>query len=101
MVKNLPANAGDLQVRSLGQEDPLQEDMAAHSSTLAEKNPMDRGAWRATVHGVVQSRDTTDKSSHADDYAERPQISFWLPGGNKGIRWGRELSWVLSQRLRG
>ena len=35
VVKNLPANAGDLQVRSLGQEDPLQEDMAAHSSTLA------------------------------------------------------------------
>ena len=35
VVKNRPADAGDLQGRSLGQEDPLQEDMAAHSSTLA------------------------------------------------------------------
>ena len=33
MVKNLPANAGD--VRSLGQEDPLEEEMATHSSILA------------------------------------------------------------------
>ena len=33
MVKNLPANAAD--VRSLGQEDPLEEEMATHSSLLA------------------------------------------------------------------
>ena len=30
--------------------------MAPHSSTLAWKNPMDGGAWWATVHGVAQSR---------------------------------------------
>ena len=30
--------------------------MAPHSSTLAWKNPMDRGAWWATVHGVTKSR---------------------------------------------
>ena len=29
--------------------------MAPHSSTLAWKNPMDGGAWRATVHGVAKS----------------------------------------------
>ena len=29
--------------------------MAPHSSTLAWKNPMDVGAWWATVHGVVKS----------------------------------------------
>ena len=36
-VKNLPANAGDLQkwVQSLGGEDPLEEGMAIHSSILA------------------------------------------------------------------
>ena len=28
--------------------------MAIHSSILAWKNPMDRGAWRATVHGVTR-----------------------------------------------
>ena len=30
--------------------------MAPHSSTLAWKNPMDGGAWWATVHGVAESR---------------------------------------------
>ena len=29
--------------------------MAVHSSNCLE-NPMDRGAWRATVHGVTKSR---------------------------------------------
>ena len=42
-------------VRSLGQEDPPEEGMATHSSILGE-NPMDRGAWWATVHGVAESR---------------------------------------------
>ena len=41
MVKKLPANAGDLemQVRSLGQEDPLEEEIATHSSILARIIP--------------------------------------------------------------
>ena len=30
--------------------------MATHSSTLAWKNPMDRGAWWAAVYGVTKSR---------------------------------------------
>ena len=30
--------------------------MAPHSSTLAWKNTMDRGAWQATVHGVAKTR---------------------------------------------
>ena len=30
--------------------------MATYSSILACKNPMDRGAWRATVHGVTSVR---------------------------------------------
>ena len=29
--------------------------MVAHSIILAWKNPMDRGAWQATVHGVAKS----------------------------------------------
>ena len=33
-VKNLPANAGDI-VQSLGWEDPLEKEMATHSSILA------------------------------------------------------------------
>ena len=54
-VKNPPAMR-ETWVRSLGQEDPLEEDIATHSSILAWRIPMDRGAWQATVHGVVKSR---------------------------------------------
>ena len=35
---------------------PLKEGMAVHSSSLAWRIPMDRGAWRAAVHGVAKSR---------------------------------------------
>ena len=54
MVKNLPAMR-ETSVRSLGWEDPLEEGMATHPSILAWRIPMDRGAWRATVHGVTKS----------------------------------------------
>ena len=44
-------------VRSLGWEDPfLKEDMATHSSILAWRIPVDRGAWWATVHRVTKSQ---------------------------------------------
>ena len=39
VVKNLPANAGETQVRSLGREDPLVKAMATHSSVLAWEIP--------------------------------------------------------------
>ena len=55
MVKNLPAKQ-ETWVQSLVQEDPLQEGMATHSSMLAWRIPIDRGAWRATVHGVAKSQ---------------------------------------------
>ena len=58
MVKNLPANAGDARDVSLilesgrsaevGNGNPLQYS--------CPENCMDRGAWRATVHGVAKSQ---------------------------------------------
>ena len=39
----------------LGREDPLEEEMAIHSSILAREIPMDRGAWWAPVHGAAKS----------------------------------------------
>ena len=42
----------ETQVQSLGWEDPLEEEMATHSSMLAWRIPRDRGTWRAAVHGV-------------------------------------------------
>ena len=53
-VKNSPAMQ-ETQVRYLGWEDYLEEGMATHSSILAWRNPMNRGAWWATVHGISKS----------------------------------------------
>ena len=55
MIKNLPA-VRETQVQSLGQEDPLEKEMATHSSILAQRIPMDRGDWRAIVNGVAKSQ---------------------------------------------
>ena len=55
LVKNQPA-MWETWVRSLGWEDPLEEGMATDSNILAWRIPMDRGAWQATVHGVMKSQ---------------------------------------------
>ena len=52
-VKNPPANAGDAG-SSLGQEDPLEEEMA--TSISAWESVTDRVAWQALVHGVIKSQ---------------------------------------------
>ena len=53
MVKNPPANAGDMRlVQSLG-EDPLEKGTPLQDSYL--ENPMDRGACQAIVHMVAKS----------------------------------------------
>ena len=44
----------ETQVQSLGQEYPLEEGIAAHSSILAWRIPMDRGTWQATVHRIAR-----------------------------------------------
>ena len=46
-------------VQSLVQEDPLEMEMATHSSIVTLGNPMARGAWQATEHGVTKESDTT------------------------------------------
>ena len=57
MVKKLPANVGDLRdVGSPGQEDPLEGEMATHSSILDWRIPMDRGPWWALTQGVANSQ---------------------------------------------
>ena len=59
MVKKPPANAGEIgsipglgRTLGVGNGNPLQ------CSCLG--NPMDTGAWRATVHGVSKESDMTD-----------------------------------------
>ena len=57
VVKNLPANAGDMGVilglerfRGEGNDNPVQY--------ACLENPMDRGAWQATAHGGCKESDT-------------------------------------------
>ena len=53
IVKNPPA-MHETWIQSLGWEDPLEESMATHSSILAWRIPMERGAWWATVHSIAK-----------------------------------------------
>ena len=78
------------QVRSLGWEDPLEEEIATHSCTLAWRP---HGTWRATVPGVAMCRTglrgwTTTAATpppHAGEGAKRPQCFLRLnTPGTKG-----------------
>ena len=52
-----------MQLLSLGQEDPLEEEMAARSSVLAWRIPR-TGSWRAAVHRIAESG-MTEATYHA------------------------------------
>ena len=54
MVKNLLVNAGD--IGDLDWEDPLEEELATHSSILTWGSSMDRRVWWMTVRGVAKSQ---------------------------------------------
>ena len=59
-----PPEIQEIQVQSPGWKDTLENKMATHFSGLETPwgclgNPMDRGAWRATVHGVTKESDTS------------------------------------------
>ena len=55
MIKN-PSAMQETWVQSLSWEDPLEEGTATHSSILAWRIPVDRGAWQAAVLVVVKSQ---------------------------------------------
>ena len=71
MVKNPPAMR-ETWVQSLGREDPLEEDVATHSSILTWRIPTDRGSWWAMVHRVAES-DTTER------FNTMCNTQWWLP----------------------
>ena len=58
VVKNPPANAGDVgSILGSGRSPGEGNDNPLQYSCLG--NPMDRGAWQATVHGVTKELDMT------------------------------------------
>ena len=77
-VKNLPAMQ-ETWVQSLGREDPLEKEMATHSSVLA---------WWATVHGVARVR---DHLATQQQWGDSPASSLETP--KKEIKVGRRMMW--------
>ena len=64
MVKNPPADAGDVSsVPGLGRSPGEGKGNLLQYSCL--ENPMDRGAWRATVHGAAKSRTQLSDWAHS------------------------------------
>ena len=80
VVKNLSTNAGDL-VQSLGQEDPLEEGMATHSSILAWRIPWTEepgGLWSMGSQSQIRLSDLAQHSP-------RKGLSPPLAGGYCGL----------------
>ena len=65
-MKNLPANVGNLRNARLipGRGTTLGEGHGKALQCSCLEIPMDRGAWRATVHGVTESQTTEAISKH-------------------------------------
>ena len=78
VVKNLPANAGDVRdvgsIPQLGRPPEEGNGFTLQYSCLG--NPMHRGAWQAIVHGVAES-DTTEVTSHyQDDHCKKTMLKI-------------------------
>ena len=95
-------------VQSLGWEDPLEEGMATHSKVLSWRIPTDRGAWRATVHGVAKSQ-TWLSTNNYKRYQNHVSFSYCASdsgqvGGHFEAYWETEfikvdLQWWLATNL--
>ena len=67
MVKNMPANTGD-RVQSLGWEDPLEKEMATHSSILAWRIPWTEEPGRLQSLGSQRVRHDRATNTHTHTY---------------------------------
>ena len=93
-IKHLPAKK-ETRVRSLGWEDPLEEEgMATHSSILAWRILMDRGAWRATVHRVSKSRTRLSYFTHMNSYICQDKET-WEMGVGRNQEVGEKEGWTF------
>ena len=95
-IKNPPAMQERCQepwIQSLGGENPLEKEMANHSSILNWKLSLDRGDWQAAVHGVTEESDMTQQlNTHFNNYLylNEPKPRAWSILGQIPIT-----SWLL------
>ena len=74
-LKRLPA-MWETWVRSLGQEDPPEEENGNSLQCPCLKNSMDRGAWWATVHEVTESDATERVHVHTHTHTHTHSLSL-------------------------
>ena len=68
----------EMQVQSLGQEDPLEKEMETHSSILAwGKSPMNQEAWWATPPGVAKSWTKQLNNNKNNSWIQGLQLCPW------------------------
>ena len=99
-------------VQYLSWEHPLEEGMATHSSILAWRSPIDRGAWGATVHGIARSQARLSDQAQYTYITTHPQIqarlqqyvNYELPDVQAGFRKGRgtrdqiaSIRWIIKK----
>ena len=77
-------------VWSLGQEDLWEEEIATHSQYYCLENPMYRGVWQATAHGVAE----LDVTEHVEDAC----AGSLTANNNKQVGW--VTSWAAALDLR-
>ena len=79
VVKNLPASAGDVgSVPELGRSPGEGNGNPLQYSCL--ENPMDRGAWQATVHRVTKESGTTYQlNSNYTHTTDQSECKAWMP----------------------
>ena len=91
MAKNMPA-MHETQVQSLDQEDLLEKGRngnSLHYSCLG--NPIDRGDWWATVHGVEKEMDTTEWLTHTSVFRSFLMMKYY------SIAWICHNCWSIQQ----
>ena len=80
MIKNLPTSVGDIGLIPVWEDSPGERNgYPLQYSCLG--NPMDRGAWRGTVHGVTKKSDTTER------LIQQQQADAWF---GLALRWELE-----------
>ena len=79
MVKKLPANAGDVGLNPGSERSPGEGNGNPLQSSCL-RNPMDRGAWRATVYGGgrVGHNLVTKKQNNMKIWAANSKVEIWV-----------------------
>ena len=94
MIKNLPVNAGDPGDPGSGRSPRGGSGNPLQYSCL--ENPMDRGAWRAAVHGVER-----DRQDRACTYVASVALVSHAWGACWGACWGCSCQFRLNLALSG